>query len=142
MTIYRGVIYLIPKVGIPNFREIINQILLMSLIKIQKKGQITLPTEVREKMALYAGDVVDVKIKAAQIVITPQTIIDRSGFPNADDEYTPEQRAIVDAQLAEALKSPTHGPFDTAEEAIKFMRQELKIRKNKQKSNSSFNKGD
>jgi hypothetical protein len=28
--------------------------------------------------------------------------IDRSRFPNADDEYTPEQRRIIDASLSKA----------------------------------------
>ena len=44
--------------------------------------------------------------------------IDRSPFPNADDEYTPEQRRSIDAQLDEAEKSPAHGPFNNAAEAI------------------------
>jgi hypothetical protein len=41
-----------------------------------------------------------------------------SGVPSADDEYTPAQRRIIDAQLAEARKGPYYGPFNTADEMI------------------------
>ena len=37
-----------------------------------------------------------------KIVITPRLLIDRSQFPNADDEYTPAQRRIIDARLDKA----------------------------------------
>ena len=64
-------------------------------------------------------------------------MIDRSQFPNADDEYTPAQRRIIDARLAESLedfkKGRTHGPFNTANEAIAFIRKEVKARAAKRK---------
>lgn len=44
----------------------------------------------------------------------------------ADDEYTPEQRRIIEAQLAEGLEDikqgRTYGPFDTVEEMIVSMK--------------------
>ena len=47
-------------------------------------------------------------------------MIDRSGFPSADDEYTPAQRRIIDARLAKSDEDikhhRVHGPFNTAEE--------------------------
>ena len=36
-------------------------------------------------------------------MITPKVVIDPSQFPNADDEYTPAQRKIIDAEIAEGL---------------------------------------
>ena len=47
-------------------------------------------------------------------------------LPTADDEYTPEQRRIIDAQLDEAEKGPFHGPFSTAEDMIAHMKSQLK----------------
>ena len=55
-------------------------------------------------------------------------MVARSPFLNADDEYTPEQRRFIDAQLDEAEGSPTHGPFQNADEAISFLRKEIKVR--------------
>jgi hypothetical protein len=67
-----------------------------------------------------------------KMVLTPKLVIDRSQFPNADDEYTPAQRRIIDARLAKGLedvkKGRTVGPFNTADEMIASMKQELKKR--------------
>ncbi len=88
--------------------------------RIQHKGQVTIPTRVREQAGLSKGDLVEFSFQRGKIVITPKVVIDRSGFPNADDEYTPEQRRIIDARLDKAdedIKAGrVHGPF-TAKEA-------------------------
>jgi hypothetical protein len=49
---------------------------------------------------------------------------------SAGAEYTAEQRRAIDARLAAAKKSPTHGPFAAAE-AIRFLKNELKLRRRK-----------
>ena len=61
-----------------------------------------------------------------KIVLTPKSVVDRSSFPNADDEYTLEQRRAIDAQLDEAAKGPFFGPFDNVNEAIAHMKKQLK----------------
>lgn len=88
----------------------------------------TLPTGIRSAMGLADGDLVDVKVSGRRIVITPTLVIDRSKFPTADDEYTPEQRRVIDARLAKAEKGPFHGPFNTADEMIAHVKAELKKR--------------
>ena len=91
-----------------------------TMTKIQNKGQVTIPTRVREQAGLSKGDMVEFSFKHGKIVITPKLVIDRSRFPNADDEYTPEQRRIIDARLDKADEGVkagrVHGPF-TAKEA-------------------------
>lgn len=56
-------------------------------------------------------------------------------LPSADDEYTPEQRRIVDREIAKGLedvrKGRTLGPFDTPDQAIRFLRKEIRARKRK-----------
>ena len=71
--------------------------------KIQNKGQVTIPTAIRRKAGLSKGDLVNFAFQRGRIIVTPRVVIDRSQFPTADDEYTPEQRRIVDAELAEGL---------------------------------------
>jgi AbrB family looped-hinge helix DNA binding protein len=100
----------------------------MPPVKIQRKGQMTLPTAVRSAVGLANGDLVDVKVSGRRIIITPTLVIDRSKFPKADDEYTPAQRAIIDARLDRAEKGPVHGPFNSADEMIAHMKAELKKR--------------
>jgi hypothetical protein len=45
-------------------------------------------------------------------------VITITAKPPAVDEYTPEQRRTIDAQLDKAAKGPFHGPFDTADDVI------------------------
>jgi hypothetical protein len=59
--------------------------------------------------------------------------IERNSFPElpkADDEYTPKQRRIVDAQLAEGLADikagRVQGPFPTYKEFIASLHKEAR----------------
>jgi len=94
----------------------------MALVKIQKKGQLTLPTQIRSRLGLADGDFVDVSIRASNIVITPQIVIDHSKFPTADGEYTPKQRRLINKRLDEAEKGPYVGPFKSGSEAAAFLK--------------------
>jgi bifunctional DNA-binding transcriptional regulator/antitoxin component of YhaV-PrlF toxin-antitoxin module len=88
---------------------------------------LTVPPSVQHKAGFRTGDVVEFKVSGGVITILPK-------LPGADDEYTPEQRRSIDAQLDEAEKGPFHGPFNTANEAIKFLRREIRARKAKRKA--------
>jgi hypothetical protein len=50
-------------------------------------------------------------------------------LPSADDDYTPEERRVIDARLEAAGKGPYYGPFETADRAIAFLRKEIRSRK-------------
>jgi AbrB family looped-hinge helix DNA binding protein len=93
-----------------------------TLVKIHRKGQMTLPSRLRTAIGIAEGDLVEAKLLAGKIIITPKVVLDRSQFPNADDEYTPAQRRVIDAELAEGLADIKAGrvskAFDTAEEFI------------------------
>jgi AbrB family looped-hinge helix DNA binding protein len=88
--------------------------------KIQNKGQVTIPTSVRRQAGLSKGDLVNFVFRGGKIIITPTVVIDRSKFPTADDEYTPAQRKIIDAQLAKGMEDIKAGrvskAFSSAEE--------------------------
>jgi hypothetical protein len=43
-------------------------------------------------------------------------------LPTADDEYTPEQRRIVNARLDAAEKGPYYGPFKNGAEVAAFLK--------------------
>ena len=66
-----------------------------------------------------------------KIVLTPKLVIDRS----ADDEYTPEQRRVIDARLAEGLRDikegRVYGPFATHKEMMDSLRSHSKKLKSK-----------
>jgi bifunctional DNA-binding transcriptional regulator/antitoxin component of YhaV-PrlF toxin-antitoxin module len=90
---------------------------------IARKGvPLVVPSAIRRKAGFKGGE--DLEFKASGGVIT---IVRK--LPGARDEYSPAQRQIVDARLTEARKGPYFGPFDTADEAIKFIRKEIRNRK-------------
>jgi len=89
----------------------------------------TIPSTVRAAVGLADGDLVDVRAIGNKIVITPQLAIDRSRFPTADDEYTPEERRAIDASLAESEKGRYYGPFQSGAEIAAFLKKRLRSAK-------------
>jgi hypothetical protein len=55
-------------------------------------------------------------------------VVDRSIFPNADREYTPEQRRTIDARLAKAedeiKRGQGLGPFESHEDFLGALHRE------------------
>jgi AbrB family looped-hinge helix DNA binding protein len=90
----------------------------MSDVKV-RKGQVTIPTRIRTRLGIADGDVLDMKVRSNCVVLTRKTI-------DEDDELTPEQRKIIDAQLAEGLEDVkmgrVYGPFKTVAELERSMR--------------------
>ena|ERR1035441_6404629 len=93
-----------------------------TIIKMQRKGQVTIPTRLRVQVGLVDGDFVEAKADRGKIVLTPKLIVDR--------EYTPAQRRIIDARLTESLeqvkRGESYGPFETHEEMITFLHSKSK----------------
>jgi hypothetical protein len=88
----------------------------------RKASPLAAPSAIRRKAGFKGED--ELEFKPAGGVITTSR-----KPPVAGDEYTPAQRRIIDARLTEARKGPYHGPFQTAEEAIRFIRKETRNRK-------------
>jgi len=97
----------------------------------------TIPRRVRSAVGLVDGDLVEVRAVGKRIVIIPQLVIDRSKFPNADDEYTPEQRRIVNARLDKAEKGPFHGPFKNGAGVAAFLKKRVRSTARAAKSRKS-----
>jgi len=45
------------------------------LVRIQEKGQVTLPAEVRQQLGLKKGDLVAVEAAQGAVIITPQEVL-------------------------------------------------------------------
>ncbi len=90
---------------------------------IAKKGSpLVVPSAIRRKAGFKSGENLEFKASGGVITIVRK-------FPPARDEYSPAQRQIIDARLREARQGPYFGPFETADEAIKFIRKEVRNRK-------------
>jgi bifunctional DNA-binding transcriptional regulator/antitoxin component of YhaV-PrlF toxin-antitoxin module len=91
-------------------------------VTVKSKEELVVPRAVRQKAGIKVGQRVKFKVSSGIISIIPD-------LPSADDEYTPAQRRVINARLAEARKGPYYGPFKTADEAIKFLSAEIRSRK-------------
>src|SRR5436309_9643600 len=96
----------------------------------KSKTNLVVPPSVRRQAGIKTGDRVEFKVSGGVINIIPK-------LPSAQDEYTPEQRRIVNARLAESkddLKNGRmFGPFETHEAMIAFLHGQVTDRKGKTK---------
>ena len=90
-------------------------------VTVKNKIELVVPRSVRRKAGIKSGDRVEFRVSGGVINIIPE-------LPSAADEYSPAQRRVIDAQLAEARKGPFHGPFDSADEMIAHIKGDLKKR--------------
>jgi bifunctional DNA-binding transcriptional regulator/antitoxin component of YhaV-PrlF toxin-antitoxin module len=90
-------------------------------VVVSTKSELVVPRSVRRRAGLRSGQKVEFKVSGGVISIVPE-------LPVADDEYTLAQRRVIDTRLQEARKGPYHGPFATADEAIAFVRNEVRQR--------------
>jgi len=83
---------------------------------------LVVPSAIRRKAGFRGGEELEFKASGGVITIVRK-------LPVASDEYTPAQRLIINARLTGARKGPYFGPFETADETIKFIRKEIRNRK-------------
>jgi AbrB family looped-hinge helix DNA binding protein len=48
----------------------------MSIIKLKTKGQVTLPSQLREQVGLRTGDILEASVVAGKITLTPKSLVD------------------------------------------------------------------
>jgi AbrB family looped-hinge helix DNA binding protein len=96
-----------------------------TIVKIQRKGQVTIPNRLRNQAGIADGDLIEAVFSRGRIILTPRVAVDRSKLPSTDDEYTSKQRRIIDAGKAEGLEDfkagRSHGPFASAREASAYI---------------------
>ncbi len=49
----------------------------MSLVRVKRKHQVTIPAKVRDELELEEGDWLEVQVQGNCIVLTPQVVVDR-----------------------------------------------------------------
>ena len=83
-----------------SLQEVMNSdfptpVTMSTIVRVQRKGQVTIPTRLRAQVGLVDGDFVEARAHRGKIVLTPKSVVDR--------EYKPAQRRAIDARLAEEL---------------------------------------
>lgn len=80
----------------------------MPLIKVQPKGQVTLPSKLRQKAGIGVGDYVEVIQEGGRIILIPQEVAPR--------------HPVIDAALEEALADERAGRMTPAFSSMKDYR--------------------
>ena len=108
-----------------------------SIVKLQKKGQLTIPNHMREQVGLAEGDYIHIELAShgSKIILQPAQV----GPRTAAEELTPAQKRKLDARLAKGLADVkagrVHGPFATPQDTVNFLRAEVKKAGAKRKTN-------
>jgi AbrB family looped-hinge helix DNA binding protein len=83
----------------------------MPISKLGQRRQVVIPKQIWDELGLEIGNYVEVQRVKGTVVITPKKLVDR------DAELTPEQKAVIDAGIAEGLEDMRqgriYGPFDS-----------------------------
>lgn len=74
-------------------------------VKVKSKYQLTLPTSLRRSLGVDVGDIFRASVHGGTLVLTPAQVLDRD----------------IAEGLRDLAEGRTHGPFDTADEAIAFL---------------------
>jgi bifunctional DNA-binding transcriptional regulator/antitoxin component of YhaV-PrlF toxin-antitoxin module len=90
-------------------------------VKNNNRTPLVVPAAARRRARFKSGQELEFRVSGGIITILPK-------LPSADDEYTPEQRRIVDADLAEGLADVkagrVQGPFKNHKEFIESLHKE------------------
>jgi antitoxin PrlF len=91
------------------------------LVRIQEKGQVTIPTEIRKKLGLKRGDLVAVMETPEGVFITPQQVLatkafDRIGDLLKEQGLSLEELLVSGRQLRTDLLQEDYGIQETPKE--------------------------
>jgi antitoxin PrlF len=93
------------------------------LVRIQEKGQVTIPTEIRKKLGLKQGDLVAVMETPEGVFITPQQVLatkalDRIGDILKEQGLSLEELLVSGRQLRTDLLQEDYGIQETPKERL------------------------
>ena len=89
----------------------------MSLVKVKRHSQITLPNDIRRKLKIAEGDYLEIEERNNELVLRPVKVI----HPHEAYFHTREwQAGEAEADMDIAAGSVT-GPFDNVKDALKAL---------------------
>ncbi len=89
----------------------------MELVTVKTKFQIIIPRDIRDRVGLGVGDLLEASVENGKITLTPQSLAEKH----------------IAAGLADLAAGRTHGPYDTAAEAITAVERRISERAAKAK---------
>jgi AbrB family looped-hinge helix DNA binding protein len=74
----------------------------MSIVTVKNKYQVVIPQEVRNKIGISVGDLLEARVERGKITFSPKSVVDR---------------AIAEG-LEDIRKGRVRGPFDTVDQML------------------------
>ncbi len=80
----------------------------MALVTVKDKFQVTIPSRVREQLALAVGDILEAEVEGGTIVLRPKAVVDRAAWAQrverafAATAASPEDAGRSEGELMEA----------------------------------------
>ncbi len=84
----------------------------MAIVRVEKKGQVTLPVRLRRQARVNDGDLLEAQWERGKITLTPKFLLDRQ----------------IRESLEDYKKGRFYGPFGSAEEMVASLKAHLKKR--------------
>jgi AbrB family looped-hinge helix DNA binding protein len=84
----------------------------MPVVKILRHGQITLPKEIRKILGVGEGDLLEVGLENARVVLRPKVLVDK-------ETVLSETGKVKIKEALEALENKEVKEFDNVEDLIK-----------------------
>jgi AbrB family looped-hinge helix DNA binding protein len=91
----------------------------MKLLQIQKKNQLTLPSDVRKQLNLKEYDILSIEVKDNKIILTPQKVVDRE-----QEWFWTERWQEGEKKAEEDLKTGRYKEFNNIDDLIKDLNDE------------------
>jgi AbrB family looped-hinge helix DNA binding protein len=90
----------------------------MSLVKVKKHSQITIPNDIRRKFKIVEGDYLEIEEHNNQLVLKPVKMVD------ADEAYfhTKKWQAGEREADKDIAQGNVIGPFDNVKDALKALK--------------------
>jgi len=85
----------------------------MSVHKVTTNGQVTIPKEIRERVHLEVGDLIEFLVEGNKIVIVPKKLIDADQAWFWTEEWQEKER-----EADEALRKGEFEEFDRVEDLL------------------------
>lgn len=85
----------------------------MPLVKVVRNGQITLPKELRKKLDIEEGDLLEVELEKGSFIIRPKAVIDKELARNRFFKMVDEIREavkdadpkVIEQEIEEAIRA-------------------------------------
>jgi AbrB family looped-hinge helix DNA binding protein len=93
------------------------------LVRMQDKGQVTIPTEIRKRLGLKRGDLVAVVETREGMFITPQQVLATKAFETIGDILKEQGLSLAEViasgrQIRSDLLQETYGITETPKERL------------------------